>query len=270
VDAFLSLRHQNIDRFLLLRDSLERFSTAVGTVWAAVPDEEFATAGPQVAGPKVNVVSESEALGGAGQFAALRPSSRAQMAKLALASRSSTEFSLDLTPAAICVRPLRFEDLVSGGKAYYCRYVGAVHAECYEAAERLLGLSRSGWVHGIAPYLLHRVPAGQLLAFLGARLAGRDSSFPHPAPLEHLAWLLGPVYFTFLEAFDLEDDYHSPADSPLAGNCAWGPAEWAAWDPAASFGGQEDFFFSVVCSSPGVPAAAVRERVAPFLGGEDP
>ena len=83
--------------------------------------------------------------------------------------------------------------------------------------------------------------------------------------LDRPDWVLGCVYFTFLEAFGLDERYYFPSDANLYGNCIWSADDWDDWSPSDSFAEGSEFYFSVVQVGPGVTADAVRRRIRPYL-----
>jgi hypothetical protein len=163
----------------------------------------------------------------------------------------------------LCVRPFRAAELVWDGKGVAFRYLSPFQAERYAEAEAILGVPRSGWVHGCAPCLLSRDGLAALREFLARRAAPGGYWLPL---LAVPGWNLGNVYFTFLEAAGLDETYHVASGRSLAGNCVWSAREWPNWNPADSFDSQVEFFFSAVRPGSAATVSEVREKVDPFLG----
>jgi hypothetical protein len=264
LDAVLCLRPDDVERFELLRRSVRRFRPAVGRLWVATTSEDCQAVRAAVADATTVVLSEAELIPEAARHLNAPAGRRRELAKLALVERVGSDFCLDLIPDALCTRHFRTSDLVVGGKALYFRYINRVHSERYAEAEAVLGLPRSGWVHGSTACLLNKSVVAALRRFLAAP-AGTAPGGSRRGLLLTQPWVLSFVYFTFLEAFGLEDVYYVPSDRSLYGNCVWSEEEWQEWDPALSFQGQNQFYFSVVRPGRRVPAGAVGARVEPYL-----
>jgi hypothetical protein len=274
LEAVLSLRAVELERFTLLRDSIRAVGTPIGRLWLAVPDAEVAAvvASKACAGPGCVVVPESELVPEAGEYPNAPGGVRRQVARLALVARTGGDFCLSLSPEVVCVRRFDLADLLHNGKAYYSRTITNEHSERYAQAEALLGLRRTGWVHGTLPYLISTRAAAELTDYLDRRAGGlldvRGSW--RRFLLGRSGWELSQVYFTFLEAFRLEERDYFPGDWDLAGNGVWASEDWDEWEAAASFDEYASFYFSVIRPGPVVPAAAVRRRLAPHLGLTSP
>ena len=270
LDAVLSLRAEELERFALLRESIKYTGAPFGTLYVAVPDADLAaiSASRAVVGPGCVLVSESELVPEAAEFPNAPPGVRRQVARLALVARTASDFCFDLSATVVSVRRFQTSDLIRGGKALVSRAINSEHAELYGQAEALLGLRRSGWVHGITPFLLNKCRVADLIDYLQMRLSeapDRQGSWRRVL-LGRRGWMLGHIYFTFLEAFGLEERDHFSAEWSIADNCVWSSEDWADWDPAASFDEYSSFYFSVIQVGPDVPAEEVRRRFAPYLG----
>jgi hypothetical protein len=271
LDAVLSLSGDELPRFALLRRSIARFGSAIGTLWVATSDRDHAAISALIAGPRVVVLPEAELIDASAAPGEAPPRIRRQVAKLALVGRTSGAFCFDFSADVFCVRSFRAADLIRGGKALVFRSLHPVHAERYAAAEAVLGLPRSGWVHGSIPYLLSKPGVAALTDYLTRRSAETETSGRGPSWQRFLLdperpdWILGYVYFTFLEASGLDEVYYVPVEQNLYGNCVWSARDWKAWDPAASFASKGRFFFSVVQPGREVTAHSIRRRIEPFL-----
>ncbi|QEH38555.1 hypothetical protein OJF2_71580 [Aquisphaera giovannonii] len=269
VDAVLHLRAEELPRFALLRDSIASTGAPIGTLHVAVPDAEIEAvmAHGATSGPGCVLVPESE-------LVPMRPGpdgppdrALGQVARLALAARIGEEFCLDLAPDVVSVRRFRVSDLIREGKAFHSRAIGAERADRYRRAEELLGLRRSGWAHGTLPFLFVKRTVLAMLDYLASRAAaapGGDGDW-RGYLLRRAEWDLGEAYFTFAEAFGLEERDYFPGEWGLAGNCAWSVEDWETWDPSASFEEYISFYFSVLRVGR-VPAGTIRRRLAPHLG----
>jgi hypothetical protein len=270
IDGVLSVRAEEIERFALLRESIACTGAPFGTLRVTVPDADLATvlASGVGGGPRCDVVPESELVPEIAEIPDVPPGVRRQVARLALVARTEGNFCFDLSADVVSVRRFRTADLIRGGKAYYSRNIISEFADRYEQAEDLLGLRRSGWFHGSIPYLFSKRAAAELTDYLetraGAATDARGSW--RRFLLGRRGWALGQVYFTFLEAFGLEERDYFPAEWNLYDNCIWSADDWEDWDPAASFDDYGSFYFTVVQVGRDVPAEAVRRRLMPYLG----
>ena len=235
LEGVLSLRAEELERFALLRESIGCTDAPFGTLYLAVPDADLAAVSTSevVAAPGCVVVPESELIPEATDFPEAPPGVRRQVARLALVARTEGDFCFDLSAAVVSVRRFRTSDLIRGGKALYCRTINSEHVERYERAEDLLGLRRSGWVHGPMPYLLSRRGVADLVDYLGRRsaVAPNIPGCWRRFLLGQRGWALGQVYFTFLEAFGLEERDYFPAEWSISDNCVWSSEDWGDWDP---------------------------------------
>jgi hypothetical protein len=270
LEAVLSLRAEELERFALLRDSIRVVGAPIGRLWLAVPDADVAAvvASKVCAGPDCVVVPESELLPEVGEYPNAPRGVRCQVARLALVAHTRGDFCLGLGTDVVCVRRFDIADLLRDGKAYYSRTITTEHSERYAQAESLLGLRRTGWVHGTLPYLISKQAAAELTEYLDRRSGGSPDvrGSWRRFLLGRGGWELLQVYFTFLEAFGLEQRDYFPGEWNLAGNGVWAAEDWDEWDAAASFDEYASFYFSVIRPGPEVPAAAVRRRLAPHLG----
>jgi hypothetical protein len=265
----LIVRFKDLDRFALLRESAAHVGPAIGRFLVVTPDEEYREVS-SAADRRCTVVPESDLIPEIAENRDVPAGVRLQVAKLALVSRTSGDFCLDLSSDVLCVRPFSASDVIRQGKALYYRYINTVHHERYTIAEEVLGLKRSGWVHGSIPYLLCKPVVTGLIEHLDQRATetlGPSSSWRHYL-LQRRGWVLGCVYFTFLEAFGLEDRYYFPGEDSLYGNCVWAAEDWEDWDPEPSFSPSNESYFSVVQVGPSITADAVRGRIAPYFERE--
>jgi hypothetical protein len=269
IDAVLIVRCKDLDRFALLRESAEQMGSAIGRFLVVTTDEEYGEVSSAV-DRQSTVVPESELIPEIAENRDIPAGVRLQVAKLALISETSGDSCLDLSSDVLCVRPFSASDVIRRGKALYYRYINTVHHERYTIAEEVLGLKRSGWVHGSIPYLLCKPVVTRLIEYLDQRATetlGPSSSWRNYL-LQRRGWVLGCVYFTFLEAFALEDHYYFPAEDSLYSNCVWAAEDWDDWDPEPSFAFNNESYFSVVQVGPSITADAVRRRIAPYFERE--
>jgi hypothetical protein len=268
LDAVVHVRAAKLERFELLWWTLEAFFPGLGTCWVAVPDDDFREVSARLSSTRCVPVREGELWDGFrridGQFAC-----RSQVARLALASRARTEFLLDLTPDALCIKPLRVVDLVRNGQGLYFRSMHEDQDERGREAERLLGIRPSGWVFANAPCVYRREPLLRLPDRIENQqrgLAKGDGSPDWRRALLREPWFqLSTLYFTLLEPEGLDELWHVPAHCPLVGGGVWDDAQWESWEPAKIFRSSNDFYFTNIRVSPAITAEAIRRRVEPFL-----
>lgn len=290
LDAVLPLTLADLERARLLLGTLHRVEP-LGTLWIVAPDAECAPIARALCGSGREIVPESMLLPELAYYRSWpgRATCRfgwavngwqvQQLVKLAAASLVRTSFYLTLDADVLCLRPVRWEDLVRGGRAIHVRYARNHSATWYRWAERLLGMRRSGMTHGVTPAVLNveavralqRHLEGRIeppLRSLSARLLRPEigdgswrSFLLRNAPFAEYA-----LYGTFLEASGLYDRYHEAVGEwGIYANCVWYANEFAGWNPAdlARLG---DAWFTVVQSHTRIPVQRVAERLAPITG----
>jgi hypothetical protein len=295
IDAVLPLTSRDYERFEILRKSLGRFFIDLGTCWVVTPDKECDQIRSLVGEDPYRVVPESTVIPELRfyNFARERWGKRhaptdgwnvQQLIKLAIADRIASPFYLTLDADVLCTKPVRASELILGGRAISHRYKGEIHREWYLWAERVLGLPRSGWTHGVTPALLSKEGMMRLQEYLSRRVNPALRLAAKPLPdrsalkailaswrsflLRHIPWTEYTLYNTFLEAEGLYDTYHAQWNGHvLCGNSVWHRDEFRSWEPNKSFDPNAPFFFSVIQSDTGVPAADVWEKVRPYLEG---
>lgn len=199
-----------------------------------------------------------------------------QIIKLAAADHVDTPFYLTLDADVLCVRNVRYEDLIRDGRAQVTLHYKDVHSGWYWWAEQVLGFERQegekGRTHGVTPAALSVEGVRSLCRYL------RDRPSPLEAPAKDggcgdcsydlvrlLPWTEYTIYFSFLDHASLFDRHHFVSERPLYENCAWHEQEVEDWDAAKSFAGDREFWFSVVQSNAGAAVDRIAERIAPYL-----
>jgi hypothetical protein len=265
LDAVLSATRREAPRFALLLETARQVGAEFGTFWVAAPDADVEAVAAAADGDCV-IVPESELV----PEAAGRPDVPAgltrQVARVALVARTAGDFCFELSPDVVCTRPFRAAELVRRGKARCYRYINQVHADRYEAAVEVLGLPRSGWVHGSVPQVVARLAVAALTEYLASLEPGGGASAWRGRLLRRRGWSFSALYHVFLDAFALDDVYHFAGDESLDENCVWSAEDWDGWDPWPSLSPRSDAFFSVLQLGAEVPAEAVRRRLAPLFG----
>lgn len=271
LDAVLPLTLVDLDRFDILRASLERHDARLGTCFVVVPERDAAALEPIVVREGWELVSEDSLVPElAGwrrrpQWGLLRhrvPRNgryprrgwfTQQLVKLAVVERVRSASYLTLDADVVCTRGFSAGDLVRDGRALARRTRDDLHPEWYAWAERVLGAPRSGWTHGVTPAVLSTDGVRSLCDRLGPRWRS--------TLLRAVPWTEYALYHTHLEASGRWEDLHvDGGPGCLYGASVWHTEDFTDWAPEASAG--DDVFFSVVQSIAGVPADAIRARLA--------
>lgn len=280
LDAVLPLTLPDLERFQILARSIDAHFAELATCWVVVPDQqraEIARAMPHsrfVVVPETQIVPEFQGRRVKGWY-------KQQLVKLAMADHVTTDNYLLFDSDVICARPIGRADLFGEGKALCHRYRNTSHARWYGWAERVLGVRRSGWVHGVTPTILNRQAVGELTAYLNARpaqpnswwrrLIGPAKGNVDPSPhrwrtmlLDSLPWTEYSLYFTFLEATGRFEHYHAHAKQSLCGDCIWRRDRFESWVPTPPRSPRQPPFI-VVQSIANIPPRLVLERIEPLL-----
>jgi hypothetical protein len=207
-----------------------------------------------------------------------------QAIKLAGAGASATPFVLMLDPDVICVKPLRFEDLVIDGHALLDQYTRTTRVHWWRTSARLLGvapdLERPGMhvtpallsaevVRGLLESLEHRWNRPWIDVLLADHLGWWRQFWP-PA-LRRQSWSEYSLYYVYAEAQGLLDRVHVSSQSPgvprrlISQASVWRATPFEDWDPAYCFSTADPGLFCVVQSNKLIPPEQVWERVAPYI-----
>lgn len=277
IDACLPLLARDLERFQILRRSLELNFEALGRCWVMVADAEYAEFRSRLSSP-FEVIPESEVFPEIaryrflhrllhGRFRRLFPFHASgrfrltgwyiqQILKFGIASRIETPFYLTLDADVVCIKPTTHADLVQNGRALVTTEPKDVHPQWYACAERLLGYSRSGRNFGVTPSLLHREGVLALQAHLESRFIGHWRG----ALVRNTPWTEYTLYHTFMEGSGRWDRCHVD-----------GGAE-AVYDTEASFWWEKDDWsvararsgkahFIIAQSNTGIPVEVVRSAL---------
>jgi hypothetical protein len=262
-DAVLPVVARDRERADLLVESLERHCPDLATCWIVAPGADLAAL-RHLEGGRYRLLDERELLPGRPGVLARRRLREPgwylqQLLKLAIAECVATPHYLTLDADVVCLRTVTAQDLLPGGRAVVQVARDGVHADWYEWAERVLGLRRSGWRHGVTPAVLSVAAVRELAEHVGGRDWRRTL-------MDALPWTEYALYHTFLEATGRFDAHHVRVERDvLYGESVWDAEGFAAWDPARAFAGPDSPFFAVVQSRAGIDPARVRERLAPLL-----
>jgi hypothetical protein len=258
-----------------------------------VPDAQLPEIRDRIPTAKVRLIPESELIP---ELAFYRKALRAhprrsrrrlrgtaihQIIKIGIARRVETPFYLTLDADVICLKPVRYDDLVRDGRGINRRNRENLHPEWYRGSERLLGLRRSGFEHGVTPAILSREAIIRLQDFLESRigrpfrmlrgLARRGSKFYNIVGswraylLRNASWTEYSLYMTFLEASGLYETYHFDAGpTAVYSACVWYRNGFDSWNPGSVLSAP-DSYFSLVQSTTGIDPRLVAEKVDKIL-----
>jgi hypothetical protein len=278
IDAVVPLAAADFERFhKLLLPSLQCFFGVLGTCWVVAPatDVEFLKDG--IDDERFQVLSEVDLIpelplyrkilrrvgiatgAGRGWFVQ-------QIIKLAIAKRVTTPFYLTLDADVLCVKEVKYDDLVRDGRGIAVVYHSDkdIHGGWYWWTEKVLGFPRSGRTHGVTPALLSAEAVARLSEFLQSRVKDKGLSC-EAYLLKNLPWTEYTLYYTFLEHMGLFAHYHFEAASALYGNSVWHAGDLPSWRADASFGPDSDYFFSVIQNDAAPSVDDIVALVSPYL-----
>lgn len=281
IDAVLPLRLADYDRSEILRISVRRFFSDLGTCWVVTPDHEAAEIKSRIGDTQYVVVAESDVVPELKKCPPVRGWFVQQLIKIAIADRITTDFYLTLDADVICTRPVTSTDLIKQGRALGMRYVGHIHPQWYDWASRVLNVLASRWMYGVTPLLVHTQAMLALQDYLAYR--ERPRSMPRNSPfsrtnqeatgnwrqylLRSLPWTEYALYFTFLESMGMYEQFYFPG--ALTGNNVWKRDDFVCWKAARSFVGSGPPFFTVMQSNLGLAVPDVWKKVRGYLGEDD-
>lgn len=271
-DAVLPVTVRDLEFLELLDRTATKYLEDLSTCWVVTPESELPRVRERLQDTRMRCVSESDVVPALARFPDVGGWSKQQLIKLAVAAQSQAPVCLPLDCDVLCVQRLRLGDLVRDGKVLNARAprTGDEFLDWYRSSAKALGVAPSTFVHAVTPSPL--VPAAvRALAdhvrthpLVGESTESKDATDWHEVLLRRLPWTEYALYFTYLEHVGAYETYHVRADRQLYGNCVWSAEDAATWDPAASFEGPRDFYFSVLQSCV-VDVAVLREMVSPYL-----
>jgi hypothetical protein len=263
LDAVVPLALADLDRFQILRASIEKFWACEGVINVVVRDQDEAAIAAVVGDDnRYHVLREStivpilvERGPGGGWY-------KQQLIKLAFAAFTTSDFYLTLDADCFLVRTIVPDDLVVEGRGAVEYVPTSNFPEWYDASVRLLGLQkRPEKSVSVTPFLYNVRLVGDLIE----RLKGLTSTGQwERLLLERPGWAEHTLYHANAEDRGLWPVFHSP-HHPIHGNCIWNREDSRHWDASRSFQAPT-FMFSVVQSNTGLPASWTWERVKPYLG----
>ena len=280
LDAVLPLTLRDAPRARILVESLRVFFPRLGTLWVVVPDDAVSAVATLLHGPPVRVISETRVLP---ELPFYRRAFRAsvafrrrpqgwflqQLIKMSGPDFVDSEHYLTFDSDVICTRPIEPENLIVAGRSVCQRSRDDIHADWYAWAERLLGMKRSGFRHGVTPLLYSREGMSALHRFLEGRvhpllrMAGAGGW--RGLLLRQTPWAEHTLYYTFLEATGQFERHHlENLGRALCDRSVWAKGEFESWRAEPAFAADGPFF-CLVQSWLGIPPSTVWERVGPHL-----
>jgi hypothetical protein len=308
LDAVLPLLLKDYERFRILDKSLRKFCPdLIKTCWVVVRDSEYEELDQKINNWRYRVVPESLVIPELrfyrlirtalyGRYSrvlktiSLRRNSRfniygwqiQQLIKLAIAQRVETDFYLTLDSDVLCVRPVHYDDLILEARAITGSTEEDEHPGWYKDAERLLGLHRSGFSHGVTPAILSKHAVLELQRYLGKTVNSilRIVSLLFPRSsmvyqilvswrsllIRNTPWTEYSLYNTFLEGTSLFGKYHiRRGGNAIYSRSAsvWVDEHWISWSLEECL--KEKSLFVVIQSNTGVPACMVWDKVCKLL-----
>jgi hypothetical protein len=271
LDAVLPLLAADLERAVLLRESLDRFAGDISTCWVVAPDDQVDQVAEAFAGGRRwQVVGEGEILGRRRRvrFAMFPGGGRPrrggwylqQIIKLAACARSEARYCITLDADVIALRPISEREIAPEGRALtQIEPPPQAHPHWYDGSARVLNMPRSPWHHAVTPAVLCPGVCRNLIAYLNARRGplNRDwiSYLMHRAP-----WSEYSLYNTYLEGVGDFDRYHFRVEGPvLYGDAVWSLADFAGWNGGRIPGQQP--LFTLVQSTTGLSVDEVRSRL---------
>jgi hypothetical protein len=198
---------------------------------------------------------------------------RQQIIKLFCAELVKDDYFLVLDPDVFAVKPMRYEELVVGGRAVVEEDRREWHADWWNSSAELLGveprLDRIGM--GVTPAILSR----DVCKALTAHIEQRHGRSWHEVLLSSYMtqWTEYTLYHLFAEHSGLFDRYHVYPSAAGVSQRLHSPAPWGVWkagdyerlDVAELFSAKNPGLFSVVQSNVGVTPQRVAKDFAPYL-----
>lgn len=282
IDAVLPLTQRDYDRFVILEKSIEKNFECIGNLYVVVPSNQFEYFREIFMNKPYELISEQALIPELRYNPKTTGWYRQQLVKLSISERIGTPFFITLDADVICVKTIKYDDLIRDSKAISRIARKDYHPIWYEWAERVLGVKRSGVTHGVTPaiwnkeavelmhqYLMERVnPAFKFVgkffpdnSIWKLMLAGWKSYL-----LRNLPWTEYSLYNTFLEGKNFFHDYHFDGGPySIYHNSVWKKDQFENWNPADFFDNKEQYSFVVVQSNTGISAIDVWEKVRSHL-----
>ncbi len=292
LDAVLPLTLKDYERFRILSYSIKRFFECLNTLWIVTKNDEYKELSAKIDDSNYHVMPEEEIIPELKLYklivrpvvsVRLRKNTQLgwyvqQLVKMGIAPTIETDFYLTLDADVICLRPVRYSDLVQNGRAIVNTTNEDWHPDWYKSAEKVLGLPRSGITHGVTPAILSKKAMISLHDYLSSRSniffralsrAARSGSLVENLAmswrsylLRNLPWTEYALYNTYLEAMNLFEEFHfhgGPYAIYDTYNSVWDKVNACDWDPGRL---NENSFFTVVESYSGLTPEYIMKRIA--------
>jgi hypothetical protein len=229
LDAIVPLAARDLERFQLLRRSLETHAPEITRCFVVVPDHEQFVLQKAIDGTRFTVLPESELLPGLpfwqqlfARFGKRMPGwFLQQLIKLAAPAVVSTPFYLTLDADVVCRNPIPWSTWFVEGKAIVQTLSESVFPQWDRGSAKALGMPLAARIHGVTPALLATDGVRRLQAFLARRQSVLWRLVAQLSPLRHTAgwqsflmprrsWTEYTLYYTFLYGTRLFEQYHFP------------------------------------------------------------
>lgn len=283
IDAVIPLLLKDYERFQILQKSLQVFFKDLGTCWVVTREQEFDELKSRFKDEEhYQVIKETTLIPELKLLRKPKGWYRQQLVKLAIATKIETEFYLTLDSDIICTKPVHFSDLIRDGKAITNTSENDFFPKWHQWAERVLGLPRSKGLYGVTPALLHKESMIKFHEHLAQRINPTVKSLSQFLPehsiwrsyltswkgylLRSFPWTEYTLYYTFMEATGLFEQYHLPAGEQAlydSYNSVWYKKHFSYWKPEKIFGGPA--FFCIIQAKRGISPSQVWEQVAAYL-----
>lgn len=170
IDAVLPLTLNDIDRFYILKRSLDIFcQNLFRKIWVVVPDSQFYQLKSKLNFPSYCVVPESSIIPEVKLFP-VKGWYLQQLIKLAIAEYIDTEFYLTLDADVICTQPLQLSDLIIEGRGVYYAVDSSQYGNSvwYEWSRETLNLEPKSKFdcYNVTPTILNKYAVMQLQNYL--------------------------------------------------------------------------------------------------------
>lgn len=280
IDAVLPLIKSDFERFKILKKSMDLFFKDLGTFWVITPDGDYEEAKRITKDTAAyRVLRESELI------PELKGAKRKydgwfiqQLVKLAIAKKIETAFYLTLDADVICTKPVRYSDIILGGKALTNPSNSDFSPEWTLWAKRVLELPDSGNRYGVTPVLLNRDCVLSLQKYLSYKASPRiikiankigvlsfsSSNYWKSYLLNNFPWTEYRLYYMFIEAKNYFNQYHQIGQLADLTNSVWFREHFLTWDVKKAFE-EKNGFFCVIQSKREIKAAEIWEKIKHYI-----
>jgi hypothetical protein len=291
LDAVLPLTIEDLERFQVMSRSLKANFRDLNILWIVTKDREYEELASRIKEENYCVLPESRlipelkyyknimTLITSLKFRKTRPIGWfvQQLVKMAIAPTIETDFYLTLDADVLCLRTVRYQDLIVNGRAITNTTDQDWHADWYRWSERVLDLERSGITHGVTPAIFSKKAMIKLHGYLYQKSNRVLKAVARLVPygslpenllrgwrsylLRNMPWTEYALYHIYLEATNLFDEYHLQAGENAiydTRNSAWYEDTACDWDPGKL---HENSFFMIVQSRVGLNPEYILKRI---------